>query len=444
MNSILTKCFSCCGRQTENSNNVFNIKDTPKISNSSLNLYAKLKSKGSTTVNNLKKTNFKDENTPKKYSFIISPSSSDEDISKQKNKSENSIIIKKKITKKKVTYKNDIINDKDTSRNKKNSILRNSSLKNKNKNKNNVPFFTKTSLIPMNDSSNTLDDLSDYCNNSFISKHTKQILSDNSSYNNNIIIIDNKGNMNKNNININNESFEEDEIDLIPKLILSDLNGDLFKGKIIKIDAKGCLNGLRRKRDMKTYFGINNNKNIINDVILNIDKDNLKEKQIFLIYYDKIRTHYYISNLMKENKFLYIKIYYEFILKNKQLYYFVFGKIISLITLKENDDINITIYNKNSLNTEYTFHIENSPIIIGREKCLIEINNNSISRIHCTIFYHENKGKWYLNDGNGKGKHSTHGTWLIINENEFEINSSYDKYEIKLFSSSFSITILDN
>ena len=195
---------------------------------------------------------------------------------------------------------------------------------------------------------------------------------------------------------------------------------------------------------MKTYFGINNNKQIINDVILYIDKDDLKGKQIFLIYYDKIRTHYYISNLMKENKFLYIKIYYEFILTNKQLYYFVFGKIISLISLKENDDINIIIYNKNSLNTEYTFHIENSPIIIGREKCLIEINNNSISRIHCTIFYHENKGKWYLNDGNGKGKHSTHGTWLIINENEFELNTSYDKYEIKLFSSSFNITILDN
>ena len=437
MNSILTKCFSCCGRQTENSNNVFNIKDTPKISNSSLNLYAKLKSKGSTTVNNLKKTNFKDENTPKKYSFIISPSSSDEDISKQKNKSENSFVIKKKSTKKKVTYQNDVMIEKKSSRNKK-TILKNSSLKNKN----NVPFFTKTSLISMNDSSNSLDDFSNYCNNSFISKHTKQILSDNSSYNNNIII-DNKGNINKNNLNIN-ESFEEDEIDLIPKLILSDLNGELFKGKIIKIDAKGCLNGLRGKRDMKTYFGINNNKQIINDVILYIDKDDLKGKQIFLIYYDKIRTHYYISNLMKENKFLYIKIYYEFILTNKQLYYFVFGKIISLITLKENDDINITIYNKNSLNTEYTFHIENSPIIIGREKCLIEINNNSISRIHCTIFYHENKGKWYLNDGNGKGKHSTHGTWLIINENEFEINSSYDKYEIKLFSSSFSITILDN
>ena len=438
MNSILTKCLSCCGRQTENWNSVFNIKENPKISNSSSNLYAKLKSKGSTTLNNLKKTNFKDESNQKKYSFIMSPSSSDEDISKQKNKSENSIVIKKKSTKKKVTYKDDVIIEKNTSRNKKDSILRNSSLKNKN----NIPFLTKTSLISMNDSSNTLDDFSDYYNNSFISKHTKQILSDNSSYNNNFII-DNKGNINKPNLNIN-ETFEEDEIDLIPKLILSDLNGELFKGKIIKIDAKGCLNGLRGKRDMKTYFGINNNKNIMNDVILYIDKEDLKGKQIFLIYYDKIRTHYYISNLMKENKFLYIKIYYEFILKNKQLYYFVFGKIISLITLKENDDINITIYNKNSLNTEYTFHIENSPIIIGREKCLIEINNNSISRIHCTIFYHENKGKWYLNDGNGKGKHSTHGTWLIINENEFEINSSYDKYEIKLFSSSFSITILDN
>ena len=112
MNSILTKCLSCCGRQTENSNSVFNIKENPKISNSSSNLYAKLKSKGSTTLNNLKKTNFKDESNQKKYSFIMSPSSSDEDISKQKNKSENSFVIKKKSTKKKVTYKNDVIIEK--------------------------------------------------------------------------------------------------------------------------------------------------------------------------------------------------------------------------------------------------------------------------------------------------------------------------------------------
>ena len=123
MNSILTKCFSCCGRQNEISNNVFNLKEIQKLSNSSLNIYSKLKSKGTNSVTNLKKTN---ETNQKKYSFVNFPLSSEEDISsKQKVKSENSFSIKKKPTKKKVTYRDDIINEKNSK--KKSPIKRNSS-----------------------------------------------------------------------------------------------------------------------------------------------------------------------------------------------------------------------------------------------------------------------------------------------------------------------------
>ena len=103
MNSILTKCFSCCGRESEITNSVFNIKENRKISNSFSNIYSKIKSKGSNSVTNLKKTNATNQ---KKYSFVNFPLSSEEDISsKQKVKSENSFSIKKKPTKKKVTYR---------------------------------------------------------------------------------------------------------------------------------------------------------------------------------------------------------------------------------------------------------------------------------------------------------------------------------------------------
>ena len=439
MNSILTKCFSCCGRQSEISNNVFNLKEIQKISNSSLNIYSKIKSKGTNSVTNLKKTNATNQ---KKYSFVNFPLSSEEDISsKQKVKSENSFSIKKKPTKKKVTYRDDIINEKNSK--KKSPIKRNSSLKSKNNNNNNNFFITKTSLISNNDSSKSLDDSLEYSNISFLTKQTKQVLSESSSENNNIIY-ENKGSIIKNINNNLNESIKESEIDLIPKLIITDLKGDLFKGKIIKINAKGCLNGLRGKRDMKTFFGVND-KEIINDVILNIDNEKFKGKQIFLIYYDNKRTHYYLTNLIKENKFIYIKIHHEYIISKNQIdkiLYFSFGKIISSISIKENDDINIIIYNKNSINTEYNFHKENSPISIGREKCLIEINEKSISRIHSTLIYNNEKEKWYLNDGNGKGKHSTHGTWLMLN-NEFELRSLNDFYEIKLFSNTFNISILN-
>ena len=108
MNSILTKCFSCCGRESEITNSVFNIKENRKISNSFSNIYSKIKSKGSNSVTNLKKTNFKDESNQKKYSFINSVLLSEEDISpKHKIKTENSFSIKKKSTKKKVTYKDE-------------------------------------------------------------------------------------------------------------------------------------------------------------------------------------------------------------------------------------------------------------------------------------------------------------------------------------------------
>ncbi len=442
MNSILTKCFSCCAREGEITNSVFNIKENRKISNSFSNIYSKIKSKSSNSVTNLKKTNFKDESNQKKYSFINSVLLSEEDITpKHKIKTENSFSIKKKSTKKKVTYKDDIINEKNSLR-KKSTTKRNSYLKSKNKN--DIPFMTKTSLISINDSSNSLDDFFEYSNNSFLTKQTKQILSDSNIENNNNIIYENKISI-INNINNNlNESIDENEIDLIPKLIIYDLKGDLFKGKIIKIDGKGCLNGLRRKRDMKTFFGVND-KEIINDITLNINDENLKGKQIFLIYYDNKRTHYYLTNLIKESKLIHIKIDYEYIISKKEkdkILYFSFGKIISSILIKENDDIKIIIYDKNIIQKEYIFHKENSPISIGREKCIIIINNQSISRIHSTLIYNNEKEKWFLNDGNGKGKHSTHGTWIILNH-DFELRSFNDKYEIKLFSYSFNISFLN-
>jgi len=139
---------------------------------------------------------------------------------------------------------------------------------------------------------------------------------------------------------------------------------------------------------MKTFFGVND-KEIINDVILNIDNEKFKGKQIFLIYYDNKRTHYYLTNLIKESKLIHIKIDYEYIISKKEkdkILYFSFGKIISSILIKENDDITIIIYDKNIIQKEYTFHKENSPISIGREKCIIIINFNwLIFKIHIIL-----------------------------------------------------------
>ncbi len=49
--------------------------------------------------------------------------------------------------------------------------------------------------------------------------------------------------------------INDEEIEFAPKLILTDLKScNLFNGKVIKIDALGYKNGLRRKKDGKTYL----------------------------------------------------------------------------------------------------------------------------------------------------------------------------------------------
>ena len=104
------------------------------------------------------------------------------------------------------------------------------------------------------------------------------------------------------------------------------------------------------------------------------------------------------------------------------------------------------LYNNTSSNPEnrrileYNYKIKDSPITIGREKCSIIIDNNYISRVHTTLIY-SNNNKWCLIDGNEKRKHSTHGTWIILSNNLFELNPMNDNYEVKIGEQIFNISI---
>ena len=90
--------------------------------------------------------------------------------------------------------------------------------------------------------------------------------------------------------------------------------------------------------------------------------------------------------------------------------------------------------------SEYSFTKADSPVSIGRDECSINIENKYLSRKHCTLWFDEIKDTWNISDGNGKGKHSSHGTWLIIND-KFVLNSLEDSYEIKIGSLGFVIEI---
>ena len=280
----------------------------------------------------------------------------------------------------------------------------------------------------------------------------------------------------------------DEEIELAPKLLISDINeSKLFNGNVIEIDAAGSLKGFRQKRDGMTFFGIkndnnnNNNNNlerVNNDIIINFKKKVSIDK-LFVIFYDRKKGIYYIQNLnrnIKLNKyFMYVKIFYEFYLNEDEEYqtiYCLLGQLLMSITIEnENNLLNIKLYNSNNIKNnsnhksnnnskiedniniedsninknykEYNYLPENDSIItIGRENCTINLVNKYISRVHCSIIYDKFKNKWYICDGNGKGKYSSHGTWLILNNNiKFPLYTYNENYQFKTGEQMFNIQI---
>ena len=82
--------------------------------------------------------------------------------------------------------------------------------------------------------------------------------------------------------------------------------------------------------------------------------------------------------------------------------------------------------------TSFDFKKENSPITIGRKpENNIYIDDNMLSRIHCTLF--NKKERWFLVDGSindedeNNIKKSTNGSWIYA----FEDTVIYDKMSFK-------------
>jgi hypothetical protein len=76
----------------------------------------------------------------------------------------------------------------------------------------------------------------------------------------------------------------------------------------------------------------------------------------------------------------------------------------------------------------------NKEITIGRsENSDVILQDKMLSRIHCILFYDENKG-WLIKDGNELNQPSTNGTWVFAYD-ECEI---YDEMIFKSNSNLFS------
>ena len=466
--SVFSNFLSCCGRKNEKENEV-NINENEKkdekeeIENSKIQNENISKSKNSNSNTNTKNSNSNNDSN-KKYSFIISASSNRTEKIPHKNINNDVNIIYSKDKIEEIEKSND-----NFSSSSKNSISE-STIKKNNKN-----IISKCNFFKNNNSfDNNNKSISQISLDNSISSHSSSSIKnltqiftteDNYSYGRKISkkskstyeILNQKKKKNKEiNIDFDNIVLDE-EIELAPKLILSEVNNsNLFNGKIIHIDASGCHEGLRQKRDGMTFFGLNEieKDEIVNDIIINLYKD-IKLTKLFVIYYDRKRAHYYIQNLnseIKENKFLmYVRIYSDYYLNCDDNFnkYLILGQNLISFNIDSNNNLNIKVFDDNKKEfhhnkyKEYKFDTSYNHISIGRDNCTITLDNSHLSRIHSTFFFNNYNNKWILCDGNGKGKFSTHGTWFILNGNKFELSSSLSNYEVKIGDQLFNIKIED-
>ena len=103
------------------------------------------------------------------------------------------------------------------------------------------------------------------------------------------------------------------------------------------------------------------------------------------------------------------------------------------------NSLNLKIFSGNIKHGILTFSPKQSPFIIGRSQdCDVIIDDNMLSRFHCSIEYRDDK--WYITDGyidNNIIKKSTNGTWIYAFEDTLIRDKMIFKANNNLFICSF-------
>lgn len=222
-----------------------------------------------------------------------------------------------------------------------------------------------------------------------------------------------------------NSKLKEYSIDIKTKLILT---GELFSNQKIEIDKYGMKNGLRKKNDGLSIFGLKDNNenknknNLSSDYYLDIDKfeensdANIKASgRVFEIYLN-IKSKKYTLYFLHPSLILYYKINNIVYFEAEKDYFIIIGDIFLTIQIKRDKDSNekiiiIHIELENEKPQKFYFKKEDMPIKIGRVNCNIEILKPSISKLHSIIEYDDDN--YYYKDCG-----STNGSTLLIREDD--------------------------
>ena len=221
---------------------------------------------------------------------------------------------------------------------------------------------------------------------------------------------------------IGNQNLKDNVFDIKTKLIL---NGHLFSNETIEINKYGMKNGLRKRQDGLSIFGVLDKNNDLQnidtyDYYIDIEKINENNNEnvsgrVFEIYINKKNksyTLYYLHNTL----ILYYKINNKVFFDLDKDYYLILGDIFLTIMVKKNPDtkekiIQIQTEIENEKPNKYTYAPKEMPIKIGRVNCNIKIPRPSISKLHSIIDY-ANDNFYYKDCG------STNGSTLFIREDD--------------------------
>ena len=241
------------------------------------------------------------------------------------------------------------------------------------------------------------------------------------------------------------------------KLILEIMSRDETEKFItIEINPLGYVNSKRIKKDGVTYFGYDTGEGQYQvDFILksndNYYYDDAFNGRHFMIKFNPNDLNYYLKDLLRGfGTFIKIQEWTELVnnlLLNIGENYIVFSfgdedddeeedeKNNNINYTKDDNSLNIKIFSFNAKQKIYKLLPSDCPITIGRSsENNIYIDDDMLSRIHCTIDFSNNK--WYIQDGLAKNgiqddeiKKSTNGSWIyaydeipIVNKMVFKAN----------------------
>ena len=180
-----------------------------------------------------------------------------------------------------------------------------------------------------------------------------------------------------------------------------------------------CVNnekGNGNDENEKKFIITDENNDKIDTVFVNnkIDPKINKSLSLFSIQYNNSLNNFILTSLTDEIFFsLEIWSNKNFYLEHSKRYYIQLGDIVLSVTPNNYDkNIKIKILNLNNedkINTKYFFDIKKLPIQIGRIGCNINIDKDSISKIHLIISYDTCNNQFFIRDN-----YSTNGSLMIL------------------------------